>query len=180
MNIYKLFSQILLTVTILATFVGVLFFTYGKNVEKEIIIKESTFIAESLANDIKIFLTKDAKEVFAVSLVAPDMTEADANVEAENKKITSKAFSALTVVFFVGLVLTYIFAFFGQIPLMFVVIEGMVILVFVAVTEIFFLNMIAKNYMLSDPNFVKKTVFETLKTEFVPEKYSLRKSLSKL
>jgi hypothetical protein len=46
-----------------------------------------------------------------------------------------------------------------------VLLESIVILFFVALTEILFLNLVARNYKIADPNFVKRQLLESIKEQ---------------
>lgn len=161
---YKKAAHIVLNVTIISTFIGVLFFTYGKKVEKQIVQDQSKYIAKTIANDVKLFIPLELKIKLKEQLKVPDMSKEDAAVEKSNSELQKKAMIVLGVLFFIGITTTIIICIIGKLNLR-VLLESVVILIFVALTEILFLNLVARNYKIADPNFVKKEFLEAIKEQ---------------
>jgi hypothetical protein len=97
------------------------------------------------------------------NLKMPDMSDADRKTEENNKKLLKLALPILIGSVVVGiifaLVMSYVFGFeFAEIMLL-----NLVALFAVAITEFSFVTFSGKNFRSADPNYVKKTVFQTLK-----------------
>ena len=165
---YKQIVQIILNITLVSTIIGVLFFTYGKTIEKKIVEEQSAYIAKTIATDIKIFLPLELRQNIAAQLQVPDMREADARVEVANAALQDQAVVVLGILFIVGIIVTLIICKIGNVNKTHVAIEAAVILVFVVATEVLFLNIIARNYKSADPNFVKCELLRSVKHEFPP------------
>ena len=163
---YNQSAQIILNITLISTMIGVLFFTYGKDVEKKIVQEQSEYIAETIANDIKIFLPLELRKSIVDNMKVPDMSEADADVEEVNNVLLKQANMVLGILFAVGIAITLGISWAGKVNIYHVIIESIVILVVVVMTEILFLNIIARNYKIADPNFVKSELMKSVKDEF--------------
>ena len=163
---YKQICQIILNVTIMSTFIGIFFFTYAASVEQDIVKEQSEYIAETMANKIKFLLPQDVKDELS-QLEAPDMTKADADVKKSNTELRNKAMIVLGVVFVIGIIATLIVAKIGNVGFH-IVKESIIILLFVAVTEFTFLNIVTKQYKVADPNFVTGEVLKSIRNVYPP------------
>ena len=161
---YKQAAHIVLNITIISKFIGFLFFTYGKRVEKQIVQDQSEYIAKTIANDIKIFIPNELKIKLKEQLKVPDMSKEDAAVEKSNSELQKKAMIVLGVLFLIGIFTTIVICIIGDLNFR-VLLESIVILFFVALTEILFLNLVARNYKIADPNFVKRQLLESIKEQ---------------
>ena len=65
-------ADVILNVTVIVTFIGLFFFTYGKTVEQKIVRKQSEFIADSLAKDIGMFIDSQTAAVIADGIQIQD------------------------------------------------------------------------------------------------------------
>lgn len=163
---YKQICQIILNVTIMSTFIGIFFFTYAASVEQDIVKEQSEYIAETMANKIKFLLPQDVKNELS-QLEAPDMTKADADVKKSNTELRNKAMIVLGVVFVTGIIATLIVAKIGNVGFH-IVKESIIILLFVAITEFTFLNIVTKQYKVADPNFVTGEVLKSIRNVYPP------------
>jgi hypothetical protein len=167
MNTHQL-SQIILNITIFSVFIGFFFFTYAASVEKDIVKDQSSYIATDIATDLRVFLPSSVRMSIIDNLKVPDdMTEKDATVKEANNKLMKEAMIALSILLVVGILSTMVVAYIGGIGIH-IVKDSFVILIFVAVTEIVFLNLITRQYRVSDPNYVKKEMLLSLKKAFPP------------
>ena len=128
---YKQAAHIVLNITIISTFIGVLFFTYGKRVEKQIVQDQSEYIAKTIANDIKIFIPNELKIKLKEQLKVPDMSKEDAAVEKSNSELQKKAMIVLGVLFLIGITTTLVICIIGDLNFR-VLLESIVILFFVS------------------------------------------------
>lgn len=162
MNPYQI-SNIILNVTLIATFIGVFFFTYGKTIEQNVVKNQSELVASYLAKDISTFIDKDTAQKITSTLTPPDMTKQDQQVEENNKQLQSEAFHTLSIVFVGGLLLTIIIAKYYRLNLTDILQTNLTILAFVAITEYAFLTYIGQNFISLDPNFVRHKILIALK-----------------
>lgn len=162
---YKQLCQIILNVTIISSFIGVFFFTYAATVEKEILEDQSKYIAENMADKVKIFLPEDLKQEIANDLQEPDLSKEDKDAEESNKELRNKALIVLGVLFIVGILATLVVSKIGNIGFH-IVKEAIIILLFVALTEFLFLNIITRNYKVADTNFVTKEMLKSVRNVY--------------
>jgi hypothetical protein len=166
MNTHQL-SQIILNITIFSVFIGFFFFTYAASVEKDIVKDQSAYIATDIATDLRVFLPSSVRMSIVDNLKVPDMTEKDATVKEANNKLMKQAMIALSILLSVGILSTLTVAYIGGVGIH-IAKDSLIILTFVAVTEIVFLNLITRQYRVSDPNYVKKEMLLSLKKVFPP------------
>lgn len=162
MNPYQI-SNIILNVTLISTFIGIFFFTYGKKIEENVVKGQSELVASYLAKDISTFIDKDTAQKITSSLSPPDMTKQDQEVEENNKQLQSQAFNTLLIVLIGGLLLTIIIAKYYNLNLTDILQTNLTILAFVAITEYVFLTYIGQNFISLDPNFVRHKILISLK-----------------
>ena len=86
MNPYQI-SNIILNVTLIATFIGVFFFTYGKTIEENVVKNQSELVADYLAKDLSTFIDKETAQKITSTLLPPDMSKQDQDVEENNKQL---------------------------------------------------------------------------------------------
>ena len=166
MSKYKEIAQIVINITLISTVIGVLFFTYGKDVEKLIVQNQSKYIAESLANDAKIFFPEEVRKSIADSITIPDMQKEDDYAKSKNDCLRNKAVIVFAILCLVGLLITIGICWYGKVSKKHIFIEAFVILCFAVATEVLFLNVIARNYKSADPNVVRLKILQGIKKEF--------------
>lgn len=162
MNPYQI-SNIILNVTLISTFIGIFFFTYGKKIEENVVKGQSELVASYLAKDISTFIDKDTAQKITSSLSPPDMTKQDQEVEENNKQLQAQAFNTLLIVLIGGLLLTIIIAKYYNLNLTNILQTNLTILAFVAITQYVFLTYIGQNFISLDPNFVRHKILISLK-----------------
>ena len=103
-------SNIILSVSLIATFIGVFFFTYGSWVEKQVIEKQMDYIIRDLVGDIKIISPSAAQMARSVTnnLQPPNMQKQDMEAKEHNEKLLKKALIVLGIVFTVGILTSWI------------------------------------------------------------------------
>lgn len=167
MEKYKDISQVILNITFISTIIAVLFFTYGKDVEKDIVENQSQNIAKDLAEDAKIFFPKAVRESIAASINIPEENIDDNNVNFKNTELVSMSIKIFGILCSFGILITVLFCYFKKVNIIYVILESLVILAFAVSTEILFLNVIARNYKSADSNFVKLQIAKSIKSEFL-------------
>lgn len=165
---YKQLCQIILNVTIISSFIGIFFFTYAATVEKQILEDQSKYISETMADKVKFFLPDNIKKEIANDLQEPDLSKEDKDAEESNKKLRNKALVVLGILFIVGILATLTVSKIGNIGFH-IVKEAIIILLFVALTEFLFLNIITRNYKVADPNFVTKEMLKSIRNVYSEE-----------
>ena len=156
-------SNILIGVLLFAIFIGIFFFTYAVKIEKEILNKQITNLVENLLQDIKhIDELKSKISQFVESLKNIDLSEEDRKIKEENDKIIKKAVTFLSIFAVVIISIVAVLYFFFKINIKEIISTNVLLLLFIAITEIFFFNAIASKYISLDPNRVKLKIVEEL------------------
>jgi hypothetical protein len=155
-------SNIVMNVTMISTFIGIFFFTYGKTIEENVVKGQSELVADYIAKDLSTFIDKPTAQKLASQLSPPDMTNADKQVELKNTELQRSAFNILILVAIGGLLFTIILAKYYTLNLQSILETNFVILLFVGLTEYIFLTYIGQNFISLDPNFVRLKILQTL------------------
>lgn len=159
----EFFLNIFLSVALIAIFICVFFFTYAKNVEEQIVIKQTQELVYDLMGDVlKFEPVKNSLKEVVPNLKSPDMSREDKKVERDNQLLLNQALSLIiissVVVFTIVFSLVYIF----NLSFVKIIVPNIIILGFVGLVEFLFLRYIAFNYISFDPNYAKHAVLQTL------------------
>jgi len=172
--------DIIFQVTLIAIFLTVFFFTYVSNVEKEEFKKQLDLIVDDLLSDQDIRsiipqnLSQTQKDNLAIvisgSLEAAKtkstINEQNAinDVINNNSKVKSATYKKIFYVLIIIIILCIIVLLLGYcLPLIYQIKEATIVVFFVALTELMFLEIIAKNYISANPNKIKAEVAQAIK-----------------
>jgi hypothetical protein len=172
--------DIIFQVTLIAIFLTVFFFTYVSNVEKEEFQKQLDLIVDDLLSDQDIRniipqnLSQTQKDNLAIvisgSLEAAKtkstINEQNAinDVINNNSKVKSATYKKIFYVLIIIIILCIIVLLLGYcLPLIYQIKEATIVVFFVALTELMFLEIIAKNYISANPNKIKAEVAQAIK-----------------
>ncbi len=161
---------ITLQVTLVAGFLVVFFFSYASTVENEIVTKQVNYLVDSFTGSAKGLLDpqtlNDIKSSID-SLNPPDLSEEDKEVEAKNLQLENQAVQIVMALVITGILIYLFYLIYSmrrgnvrEAMKMLLVIA--MILTAVAVTEVTFLNLIAKNYLSADPNYFRGRILSVL------------------
>jgi hypothetical protein len=166
-------SNIVMNVTMISTFIGIFFFTYGKIIEENVVKGQSELVANYLAKDLSTFIDNATAQKLTSQLSPPDMTNADKQVELKNAELQSSAFNILILVAVGGLLFTIILAKYYTLNLQSILKTNFVILLFVGLTEYIFLTYIGQNFISLDPNFVRLKILQALQKKMSEQELTL-------
>jgi hypothetical protein len=172
--------DIIFQVTLIAIFLTVFFFTYVSNVEKEEFKKQLDLIVDDLLSDQDIRsiipqnLSQTQKDNLAIvisgSLEAAktkstiNQQNAINDVINNNSKVKSSTYKKIFYVLIIIIILCIIVLLLGYcLPVMYQIKEATIVVFFVALTELMFLEIIAKNYISANPNKIKAEVAQAIK-----------------
>ena len=177
-TVHKIFSpatlsNILLHVILLSSFVAVFFFVYGSKIEQQVVQSQTNAVVDNLMQDVRNVTTPAQMQILSSvlgpNLEAPDMQQADLEAAAKNKQLVQQTIKVLGILCGVSLALILLLWSYGKWvnkSMYFsgwkLLKENMVTLLFVAITEFFFVTFFAANYKSADPNHIKKQVVDTL------------------
>lgn len=171
----KFLLNVLLSVGLLSIFICVFFFTYAKNMEEKIVINQTKNLVDDLTTDILTFKPiKDKLKMVVKYFEPPDMSEQDKKVHDNNLQLLQKVVHIIVI--FAIIVFTFVIFSIYIYDLSYYEIfwPNIIILIFVGLTEIFFITFIAPNFISFDPNFAKKSILNVLK-EFAYEPLVIQK-----
>ena len=168
-ELVKIFMQIFFVVAFLALF----FFLYVVNVEKEIFESQINYLVDNIFNELSftsnVILTTPMKsEINKEMLNYINSFQVTGNsyndIRAENEQVINNTVNI--VICFALLFIACLFSLYAlhvciDIPRH--VVENLIVLGMVGLTEYLFLNLVTRNYMAADPNHVKLYFAEQLK-----------------
>ena len=168
---YETITYILLHIVVLAIFLTVFFFTYSVTVEKDIVVNQIDFLMDDIFGNFfkgipqedKDNITNQLNELMEGSDSA--FEQQDEEVIENNNKIIKKSLIFLIII--VAVIVSMITIVFIMKPWTNsnkkqYLIACVVTLLFVGITEVIFLLLIAKNYLSLDPNNLKENIVEEL------------------
>uniref|UniRef100_A0A6C0KUF2 Uncharacterized protein n=1 Tax=viral metagenome TaxID=1070528 RepID=A0A6C0KUF2_9ZZZZ len=162
-------ANIIMATAMISVFLGVFFFTYASSVEQKIVVQRSTEIVDDMVLTAKNAIPQSQKtvimnEIVPYLVVPKSLEEEDAKVAAANKELMVTAAKAIGIfVFFCCILLTLLTIFF-KVPIIELLKDNFIILIFVGLTEFTFLTYFAENYVTIDANYVKGKILESLIT----------------
>ena len=172
-------SNVVLNVTLISIFIGIFFFTYAKVVEQNIVKNQSELIAGYLAKDVSTFLSKQTAQKIKESVTIPlDMAQQDREIEYNNQSLQMNAFIVLVIIFVVGIVIVFSLSKYYQFGLSNILIQNLIIVTFIGLTEFSFLTYIIQNFLPLDPNFVRYKILTSLKKTLADEKIDTSTTLN--
>tara|TARA_B100000085_G_scaffold280752_1_gene306212 strand:- start:271 stop:816 length:546 start_codon:yes stop_codon:yes gene_type:complete len=167
----KFFGNILFHVALMATFLTIFFFTVASKIEGQIVKEQVNFVMDDIIGDTFQYIPSEQERAILINNLASslpdasDLKSADEAVKKNNEKTFKTAVHFLIVI--VGITIALLIAMavlfnwdFQDIK--FLLISGITGLIFVAITEMTFLLVIAKNYISADPNLIRSQAIKTI------------------
>ena len=155
-------TNILVALTMFSIFLAIFYFTYASKIEKDILDIQLKNLVDNLTSDLTSANIDSSQIKKIINNTKIDLTKEDNEVADENKKIINKAIISFGLFAAVTVTIVSILFYMHDINIRDIIITNLILLFFVAITEIFFLNMIAKSYRSLDPNIVKKNLLDKL------------------
>lgn len=170
----SIFSNSLIQGAIVFAFLTFFFFTYVVNVEKEEFQKQVDMVVDVIfqryADQFKRILNNKLSKTAVYGII--DSTEEDfikssleetEDLNRKNKEIISTSIKSVGI--FIGAIVLIIvsLSFYGYcIPFKDITKEAIFILLFIFLVEFTFINLIAKNYISANPNYVKNKIAQSI------------------
>lgn len=167
--------NIILPVTFIAVFIGIMFFTYATTIERKIVKKQINYLTSDLASYLDVISNPALKEEIKKALQnvkMPNLTASDEATQKHNDEIKTMATKTLLIVAVVGFVATFFSARANGLDFVRILINNMIVLSFIAIVEFSFLTFITTKFISVDVNQFKKTVLLAL-TKNPPSKKAL-------
>jgi hypothetical protein len=165
-------SNIILQVILIAAFISIFFFTYGRIVEKNVIVNQNKLIIEHFIKNLKLLPNDQLKiiKTYVDHIKVPTYKAENALIKKNNEKLEKFAFKIIMGLFIGGLILIILLwtqssnktGFWKKFKLLDLFKDGLIILIFVGSVEFFIATFILQNYRPTNPNFITKTFLDQL------------------
>lgn len=157
-------ASMLVAISLFSVFIVIFFFLYARRVEEKIVEIQVKNVINDMYEDLNTLrVPEDFTKIILNNMKNPNLTEEDLAVTENNKKVLKNAiiYSSLLLLFS-GIGIFYIHSKY-KIDLKILFKKSLIIILFVALTEFYFLNRIAQNYNAIDPNKIKLLILENIK-----------------
>lgn len=162
-------SNIILHVMLMSIFLNIFYFTYAKSAEKEVLYDQIDILVQELINNISGEMNSTEKEALKLLIESEikkiNLDKEDSIVNSNNGELEKTAIIATVIG--VGICLFLLFLLLKDCSnlmcsLRYLAISGGVGILFTALAEIFFINVIVKNYISVDSSLVITNIIDTL------------------
>jgi hypothetical protein len=152
-----------LSVAFVSTFIGIFFFTYAKTVEKKIVLNNVTYTINGLVDSFLTLIksTEYGKYINLSQLSSnPDPADAEADkvVIAANKKLLIMAACVISILLITVLLLVFFISHKYNLNFKEMIIENLILVTGIGITEFLFLNLVARQFIAADNNFIIKKI----------------------
>ena len=170
----SILSNSLIQGSIVFAFLTFFFFTYVVNVEKEEFKKQVDMVVDVIfqryADKFRLSLNHKLSKSAVYGII--DSTEEDfikssldetSELTKKNKEIISTSIKSVGIFILTTIVIIALLSFYGYcIPFKDITKEAIFILFFIFLVEFTFINLIAKNYISANPNYVKNKIAQSI------------------
>lgn len=161
-------AYLILTFTLIATFISVFFFTYVSKTEGDIVKSQMDKIVTDLMTDTGAVISASQKaqisQIITQNLKMPDMSQADADTASANNALKNKAAKVFGALILIGLLVIAGLWYKYRFSLMEITKYSFIILILIAATEFLFVSQISRNYQIVDANYVRYLIANRLRT----------------
>lgn len=162
-NDANFYVNILFNVLFISIFIAIFFFTYASKVEKKIIVKQTKQIVDYFTENITILApNNNIISDYVKNLQTPDFQKENAKVKLKNQELFHKAIISISILSFIIISINTILIYKFNINWKKMLLFNIISLICVAITEFFFLTIIASNFISFDPNFIKYIIVNKL------------------
>ena len=165
-SVPKLAVNVILSSALVTTFIGIFFFTYAKNVERKIVIKNVNYLVNDIGDSIVPLLPDQLNEKAYKNLnnfKLPDMTNADKDTAEQNNKLLVKSAKIIGTFFVLSIALSYFICKKYNLDFSEILITNLFLLLAIAFTEYIFLNTVIFHWISVDPNHIKAVAIDTIR-----------------
>jgi hypothetical protein len=156
MDLIKLSVNTSMLVALTVCFIGIFFFTYAKNIEKEIVVNNVKYLIDSLTPSFNLLPQTEynilKNNINNVQL--SNMDKEDNEVSEANNLLLVQSTKVLGVILVVSLVFSYYMCNKYNLDFTDLLYHNMILVGCIALVEFIFLNLVAKNYTSADPNMI--------------------------
>lgn len=162
--------SLFLQVSLVSAFLGFFYFTFVDKIEREIVVGQVTDVVNDFTNNNLLLLNSNVVATLRKKLSTlspPDMSEQDAETSYKNSFLEREAFMILFtialsgIIFFIGHAIFVYKAGYSR-EAGYVLLEALIMLGAIALTEYCFLTFITQKFMTADPNVIRAAVIKKL------------------
>lgn len=156
MELIKLAINTSMLVAFAVCFIGVFFFTYAKNVEKNIVVNNVKYLIDTLTPNFNLLPRTEynllKNNINNVKLT--NMDKEDAEVTSVNNDLLNQSAKVLGCILVLALVFSYYMCNKYNLDFTDMLYHNLILVGCVALVEFIFLNLVAQNYTSADPNMI--------------------------
>lgn len=172
--IYELINEISINVLFIAILISVFYFTYGVTIEEVTIVDQMDILANDIVNTFKLTgntLNNNLNNYLNNTILTPTyinnlaIEAGDSTSLAANIPIIKKVKNFISIFIIIILIMTVFFVItkkISNIKIKNIIIEALIVLVFIGLTEYSFLTFFGAKFISINPNTVKMQVFKDL------------------
>jgi hypothetical protein len=156
MNLIKLAVNTSMLVALAISCIGIFFFTYAKDIEKDIVVNNVKYLIDNLSPNFS-YLPSTEYNILKNNInniKLSNMDKEDAEVSNANNELLKKSTKVLGTVFVLSFVFSYYMCNKYNLDFTDLLYHNLILVGCVAVVEYMFLNLVAKNYTSADPNII--------------------------
>jgi len=164
-NLPEFGVNIAMSVALATTFIVIFFFTYVKDVERKIVVKNVNYIVDDLDEGVVPFLSTELKKQLYFNLDSiklPNMDAIDKKVADDNNKLLVKSAKLFGTSFIILMVTAFFISKTYNLNFYELFITNLLLLCAIAFTEYAFLNVVIFEWISADPNKVKSEVIKSV------------------
>jgi hypothetical protein len=164
MNLIMLAVNTSMLVAFAVCFIGIFFFTYAKDVEKDIVVNNVRYLIDTLIPNLNL-LPQSSYNILknnVNNIKLANMDKEDAEVTNANNELLKKSAKVLGIVLVLSLAFSYYMCNKYNLDFNDLLYHNLILVGCVALVEFMFLNLIAKNYISADPNIVARNLTSQL------------------
>jgi hypothetical protein len=159
-------SNVLVGLTLFSIFLAVFYFTYASKIEQDILDIQVKNLINDLTSDMSALPNDINEQLRSIIRTMPvsDLSKEDEEVKNANNKLignTMVAFGSFTAL---TIIIVTIFLYLYKVDIKDIIITNLIVLLFIAITEALFLNLIAKSYRSLDPNDIKLNIIKKIQS----------------
>lgn len=147
----EFYVNIIFSIIFLTTFLVIFFFSYAQYIEENVITTQSEELVNYFTENLFTFLSPSQKQKISNFLKNVSFP-VNNSYEETNKKIIKKTILFFSIFDGSLIMIVFILFCFDKINLSHLLLNNIILLIFVFLTEFIFLNIIVKEYISFDPN----------------------------
>jgi len=153
-------------VGIMTCLITVIFFTFGKYIEKKIVVNNLDYLINNIIGDLPKILSPELKKSISDSLnstVKINVNEEEKNkVINSNKSLQTKAFISSSILLVICLIVSYMLVRKQDVKFSIILGQALLLSIGVGLIEILFMYLVSSKYIVADPSQSNKILLDKL------------------